>query len=151
MTFFSPSKRDPICTSSGLSPSFSLFPQVAVETERRDDFSSSSSSGEARDYTYHAGSTNSGRPVYYVVDDSAAASAAAEESLHSDRSPYTYEPADTHTSLVADYTQQAYSGGPAAVGPGGYGGAGGHRPGQQVGRFFRNGFLGFFSRFSCPF
>jgi len=55
---------------------------------------------EARDYKYHAGSTEEGRPVYYVVEE--------PDSLHSDRSPYDFEPADTHTSLsshVADYTQ----------------------------------------------
>jgi len=55
---------------------------------------------EARDYKYHAGDTDGGRPVYYVVEE--------PDSLHSDRSPYDFEPADTHTSLsshVADYTQ----------------------------------------------
>merc|ERR1719225_2432848 len=55
---------------------------------------------EARDYKYHAGSTEEGRPVYYVVEE--------PDSLHSDRSPYDFEPADTHTSLsstVSDYTQ----------------------------------------------
>ena len=26
-------------------------------------------SGESRDYSYHAGQTNAGRPVYYVVED----------------------------------------------------------------------------------
>ncbi len=72
-----------------------LADQVAVETERREE-----PTAQARDYTYHAGSTNAGRPVYYVVEE--------DENLHSDRSPYTYEPADTHTSLVADYTHQAY-------------------------------------------
>merc|ERR1719211_460820 len=54
----------------------------------------------ARDYKYHAGATEEGRPVYYVVEE--------PDSLHSDRSPYDFEPADTHTSLsshVADYTQ----------------------------------------------
>ncbi len=60
---------------------------------------------QARDYTYHAGSTDTGRPVYYVVEEE---ERTGQEELHSDRSPYTYEPADTHTSLVADYTQQAY-------------------------------------------
>ena len=46
-------------------------------------------SGEesARDYNYHLGNTNSGRPVYYVVEE--------QDQLHDDRSPYTYEPADT--------------------------------------------------------
>lgn len=56
---------------------------------------------QSRDYKYHAGSTNSGNPVYYVVEE--------PDSLHSDRSPYDFEPADTHTSLssqVADYTQK---------------------------------------------
>jgi len=55
---------------------------------------------EARDYNFHAGATDEGRPVYYVVEE--------PDSLHSDRSPYDFEPADTHTSLsshVADYTQ----------------------------------------------
>jgi len=55
---------------------------------------------ESRDYKYHAGATEEGRPVYYVVEE--------PDSLHSDRSPYDFEPADTHTSLsshVADYTQ----------------------------------------------
>merc|ERR1712038_1656453 len=55
---------------------------------------------QSRDYKYHAGSTEEGRPVYYVVEE--------PDSLHSDRSPYDFEPADTHTSLsshVADYTQ----------------------------------------------
>merc|ERR1719225_398912 len=59
---------------------------------------------EARDYKYHAGSTEEGRPVYYVVEE--------PDSLHSDRSPYDFEPADTHTSLssqVADYTQSGYT------------------------------------------
>ena len=54
----------------------------------------------ARDYSYHAGSTNGGRPVYYVVEE--------QDQLHEDRSPYSFEPADTHTSFtsaVADYTQ----------------------------------------------
>merc|ERR1712241_1380999 len=54
---------------------------------------------QSRDYKYHAGSTNTGRPVYYVVEE--------PDSLHSDRSPYEFEPADTHTSLssqVSDYT-----------------------------------------------
>ena len=53
----------------------------------------------ARDYKYHAGATETGRPVYYVVEE--------PDSLHSDRSPYEFEPADTHTSLssqVSDYT-----------------------------------------------
>jgi len=55
---------------------------------------------ESRDYNFHAGATDEGRPVYYVVEE--------PDSLHSDRSPYDFEPADTHTSLsshVADYTQ----------------------------------------------
>jgi len=55
---------------------------------------------ESRDYNFHAGDTDGGRPVYYVVEE--------PDSLHSDRSPYDFEPADTHTSLsshVADYTQ----------------------------------------------
>ena len=59
---------------------------------------------QSRDYKYHAGSTNSGNPVYYVVEE--------PDSLHSDRSPYDFEPADTHTSLssqVADYTQSGYN------------------------------------------
>jgi len=59
---------------------------------------------ESRDYKYHAGSTEKGRPVYYVVEE--------PDSLHSDRSPYDFEPADTHTSLsshVADYTQSGLS------------------------------------------
>merc|ERR1712038_526215 len=59
---------------------------------------------QSRDYKYHAGSTNSGNPVYYVVEE--------PDSLHSDRSPYDFEPADTHTSLssqVADYTQSGYT------------------------------------------
>jgi len=34
-------------------------------------------SGESRDYSYHAGQTNAGRPVYYVVED--------DDELHSDR------------------------------------------------------------------
>ena len=54
---------------------------------------------QARDYKYHAGATETGRPVYYVVEE--------PDSLHSDRSPYEFEPADTHTSLssqVSDYT-----------------------------------------------
>jgi len=54
----------------------------------------------ARDYNFHGGDTSEGRPVYYVVEE--------PDSLHSDRSPYDFEPADTHTSLsshVADYTQ----------------------------------------------
>ena len=57
-------------------------------------------SGESRDYSYHAGNTDAGRPVYYVVEE--------PDSLHADRSPYNYEPADTQTSFssaVADYTQ----------------------------------------------
>merc|ERR1711953_587499 len=55
---------------------------------------------QSRDYKYHAGNTNQGNPVYYVVEE--------PDSLHSDRSPYDFEPADTHTSLsstVSDYTQ----------------------------------------------
>jgi len=59
---------------------------------------------QSRDYKYHAGNTNSGNPVYYVVEE--------PDSLHSDRSPYDFEPADTHTSLssqVADYTQSGYN------------------------------------------
>ncbi len=59
-----------------------------------------------RDYKYHAGATDSGRPVYYIVEEE-------PDDLHSDRSPYVYEPADTHTSLVsqvADYTQQGIGG-----------------------------------------
>ena len=54
----------------------------------------------ARDYSYHAGNTNKGRPVYYVVEE--------QDQLHDDRSPYNFEPADTHTSFtsaIADYTQ----------------------------------------------
>ena len=54
----------------------------------------------ARDYNYHAGNTNSGRPVYYVVEE--------QDKLHDDRSPYNFEPADTQTSFtsaIADYTQ----------------------------------------------
>jgi len=54
----------------------------------------------ARDYNYHLGNTDSGRPVYYVVEE--------QDKLHDDRSPYNYEPADTHTSFtsaIADYTQ----------------------------------------------
>ena len=42
--------------------------------------------------------------MYYVVEE--------PDSLHSDRSPYDFEPADTHTSLssqVADYTQSGYT------------------------------------------
>ena len=42
--------------------------------------------------------------MYYVVEE--------PDSLHSDRSPYDFEPADTHTSLssqVADYTQSGYN------------------------------------------
>ena len=53
-----------------------------------------------RDYSYHAGNTNAGRPVYYVVEE--------QDKLHDDRSPYNFEPADTHTSFtsaIADYTQ----------------------------------------------
>jgi len=59
---------------------------------------------QSRDYKYHAGNTNQGNPVYYVVEE--------PDSLHSDRSPYDFEPADTHTSLssqVADYTQSGYT------------------------------------------
>ena len=54
----------------------------------------------ARDYSYHAGNTDGGRPVYYVVEE--------QDQLHDDRSPYNFEPADTHTSFtsaIADYTQ----------------------------------------------
>jgi len=59
---------------------------------------------QARDYKYHAGATKTGRPVYYVVEE--------PDSLHSDRSPYEFEPADTHTSLssqVSDYTHSGLS------------------------------------------
>ena len=69
-----------------------------------------------RDYNYHAGSTNDGRPVYYVVEE--------QDKLHDDRSPYNYEPADTHTSFtsaIADYTQAgAYNkkNDPLGAGPG---------------------------------
>lgn len=55
---------------------------------------------EQRDYSYHAGSTDQGRPVYYVVEDE------PESGLHSDRSPYYYEPADTYTSLNQGQQQQ---------------------------------------------
>merc|ERR1712018_101475 len=69
-----------------------------------------------RDYSYHAGSTNGGRPVYYVVEE--------QEKLHDDRSPYNFEPADTHTSFtsaIADYTQAGSynaANGPLGAGPG---------------------------------
>ncbi len=90
-----------------------LADQVAVASDRQDYqqvyYQQPENSGEARDYKYHAGSTDAGRPVYYVVED-AINSPSSSESLHSDRSPYVYEPADTQTSLVADYTQQGYSG-----------------------------------------
>ena len=43
-------------------------------------------SSEARDYNFKAGNTQSGRPVYYVVEE--------PDSLHADRSPYNFEPAD---------------------------------------------------------
>ena len=59
---------------------------------------------KTRDYKYHAGNTDNGRPVYYVVEE--------PDSLHSDRSPYTYEPADIQTSIssqVADYTNNGVS------------------------------------------
>ncbi len=75
--------------------------QVFVEPPA--GFGQSQTPKEARDYKYHAGNTNSGRPVYYIVEE--------PDSLHSDRSPYDFEPADTHTSLnlnidrVSDYTQ----------------------------------------------
>lgn len=68
---------------------------------RQDEFDSFGTSGESRDYSYHAGQTKAGRPVYYIVEDSV-------EDLHSDRSPYHFEPADSHTSFssaVSDYTQ----------------------------------------------
>ena len=43
-------------------------------------------SSEARDYNFKAGNTQKGRPVYYVVEE--------PDSLHADRSPYNFEPAD---------------------------------------------------------
>jgi len=76
---------------------------LAVESRQAEvvvNLDGSEVSGEPRDYSYHAGSTDAGRPVYYVVEE--------DDSLHSDRSPYDFEPADTHTSFtsaVADYTQ----------------------------------------------
>ena len=39
------------------------------------------------------GATDKGRPVYYVVNEE-------PDSLHSDRSPYYFEPADTDTSIL---------------------------------------------------
>ena len=65
---------------------------------------------EGRDYTYHAGSSSNGRPVYYLVEE--------PDSLHSDRSPYNYEPADTSiSSQVADYTQHGVQPGQQPASP----------------------------------
>jgi hypothetical protein len=47
-------------------------------------------SSEARDYNFKAGNTKTGRPVYYVVEE--------PDSLHADRSPYNFEPADNQVS-----------------------------------------------------
>ncbi|CAB4068110.1 unnamed protein product [Lepeophtheirus salmonis] len=66
-----------------------------------------SSGGVGRDYTYKAGDTDNGRPVYYVVEDD----------LHADKGPYNYEPADSSSSAastsinfpVSDLTQSGIS------------------------------------------
>ena len=49
-------------------------------------------SSEARDYNFKAGNTQSGRPVYYVVEE--------PDSLHADRSPYNFEPADNQGPII---------------------------------------------------
>ncbi len=76
---------------------FSRPSDVVVESEDVEGLEA-----QQRDYSYHAGETNQGRPVYYVVEDE------PESGLHEDRSPYYYEPADSHTSL----SQQGYGGYP---------------------------------------
>ena len=61
-------------------------------------------SSEARDYNFKAGNTKNGRPVYYVVEE--------PDSLHADRSPYNFEPADNQdsfTGAVADFTHSGVS------------------------------------------
>jgi len=75
--------------------------EVVVSPPERLGSSAGEASGESRDYSYHAGNTNAGRPVYYVVEE--------QDSLHSDRSPYDFEPADANpnfaSAIVSDYTQ----------------------------------------------
>lgn len=56
-----------------------------------------------RDYSFRAGNTQKGRPVYYVVEE--------PDSLHSDRSPYTYEPADSKNSFPDAGIEFSHSGG----------------------------------------
>lgn len=55
-----------------------------------------------RDYSFRAGNTQKGRPVYYVVEE--------PDSLHSDRSPYTYEPADSRNSFPDAGIEFSHSG-----------------------------------------
>lgn len=61
-------------------------------------------SPDARNYNFHAGNTKKGRPVYYVVEE--------PDSLHADRSPYNFEPADNQdsfTDTVSDFTHAGVS------------------------------------------
>jgi len=76
-----------------------LNDQVALSAEEAQAYAPPQPAANGRDYQYHAGSTKQGRPVYYVVEE--------PESLHQDRSPYTYEPADTYTSFESQ-VQNAY-------------------------------------------
>jgi hypothetical protein len=59
---------------------------------------------ETRDHVFKAGNTQKGRPVYYVVEE--------PDSLHADRSPYNFEPADNQdsfTDAVSDFTHSGVS------------------------------------------
>jgi hypothetical protein len=61
-------------------------------------------SSEPRDYNYKGGKTQNGRPIYYVAEE--------PDSLHADRSPYNFEPADNQdsfTGAVADFTHSGVS------------------------------------------
>ena len=71
--------------------SFSYFQAAVLGDQFQRRQQQPQPAAQSRDYSYHAGSAENGRPVYYVVEE--------PDSLHSDRSPYSYEPADTHTSI----------------------------------------------------
>jgi len=55
-----------------------------------------------RDYSFRAGNTEKGRPVYYVLEE--------PDSLHADRSPYDYEPADSRNSFPEPGIEFSHSG-----------------------------------------
>ena len=88
-------------TTRSYSKAFSYFQAAVLGDQFQRRQQQPQPAAQSRDYSYHAGSAENGRPVYYVVEE--------PDSLHSDRSPYSYEPADTHTSISDQVENSLYA------------------------------------------